>query len=298
MIEDYLINKQINAPRFGPCKTPVKQTSTIKHVFRPLYRKVKSLKYLSQRNRSVHLPDFFIIGTQKSGTSSLHHYLSLHPEVLCPDKKEIHFFDYYYDYGMNFYRSFFDATKSQLVGEATPEYIFHPYCAQRIKKDFPNSKAIVLLRDPVERAFSAWRMGKRQGWETLSFEDAINVESDRVLPDLMRLKENHNYYGYHWNHHSYLLRGFYSDQVENWLKYFDRDQLLILSAESFYKNTLIEYKKVCDFLGLPEWYPENFENMFVGFSSDLALSTRDALRRYYRPYNEKLFSLVGEEFDW
>jgi len=274
---------------------------TFREYCRPWYRKLLKGVYTLGYSQ-VKLPDFFVIGCQKCGTSSLHHYLAQHPSVWSPEKKELHFFDYYYDLGLPSYKKFFKNqprnVDNLLVGEATPEYIFHPYAAERIKQTQPAAKAIVLLRNPVERAFSAWRMGVQQGWETLSFEDAIAAEGERVLPDLYKMASDKHYYGYEWNHHSYLLRGHYAEQIDNWLLHFKREDLLIVSAERFFTNTKVEFKKVCDFLELDEWYPDEFQNMFVGINNKLSVKTRSRLLSYYQPYNEKLYSLINDDYEW
>jgi len=274
---------------------------TLRDKLRPYYRRAFKGVYDFQ-NPDVKLPDFLIVGCQKCGTSSLHHYLSNHPSVWSPGKKELHFFDYYDDLGLSYYKKFFKNQPSNigdlLVGEATPEYIFHPYAAERIKQALPKAKAVVLLRNPIERAFSAWRMGIRQGWETLSFEDAIASEAERIIPDLNKMAISDHYYGYEWNHHSYLLRGHYAEQIDNWLLHFKREDLLIVSAERFFTNTKVEFKKVCDFLELDEWYPDEFQNMFVGVSNDLDFKTKTMLERYYLPFNKQLFEFLGEEYDW
>jgi len=268
---------------------------------RPTHRKVTKGFY-SLKKLDVKLPDFLIIGCQKCGTSSLHHYLAQHPSVWSPEKKELHFFDYYYDFGLPAYKQYFKNQPSNmdslLVGEATPEYIFQPYAAERIKQTLPSTKAIVLLRNPIERAFSAWRMGVRQGWETLSFEAAVAAEAERILPELDKMSKDEYYYGYEWNHHSYLLRGHYNDQIENWLQHFKRKDLLVLSAERFFTNTKIEFKKVCDFLELDEWYPEEFQNMFVGVNNKLPEKIRNQLAAYYQPYNEQLYELLQDNYEW
>jgi len=268
---------------------------------RPLYRKI--LKGIASfNNRDVALPRFLIVGCQKCGTSSLHHYLAQHPSVWSPKKKELHFFDYYYDLGVPTYKKHFKEQPRDidnlLVGEATPEYIFHPYAAERIKYVLPNNKAIVLLRNPIERAFSAWRMGIQQGWETLSFEDAIAAETGRIVPDLHKMSLDEYYYGYDWNHYSYLLRGHYYDQIDNWLLHFNRENILVISAERFFTNTKSEFRKVCDFLELDEWYPEEFKNMFVGVNDELSTTTRHLLESYYQPSNKKLYELIQDDYEW
>ena len=267
---------------------------------RPIHRAIRKA-YYKARERDVKLPDFLVVGCQKCGTSSLHHYLANHPRVWSPEKKELHFFDYYYDLGVPFYKQFFTKQPGNIntlfVGEATPEYIFHPYAAARIKQTLPSVKAVVLLRNPIERAFSAWSMGVRQGWETLSFEDALSKERERLAEDLHKMQFDEHHYGFEWNHHSYLLRGHYAAQIENWLLSFNAENLLVLSAERFFSQTKGEFKKVCDFLGLDEWYPQEFKNMFVGANDKINPKTRAELQSYYEPYNQKLYELIKDDYE-
>lgn len=299
---NYLIGKQLNILDVQNADTKKLDAGySFREKLRPTYRKVRKCFY-GLNNNEVKLPNFLIIGCQKCGTSSLHHYLAKHPSVWSPEKKELHFFDYYYDYGVPFYKRFFrnqpDNIADLLVGEATPEYVFHPYSAERINKVLPNVKAIVLLRNPIERAFSAWGMGVRQGWENLTFEDAVAAEGERIKGDLYKMSIDKNFYGYEWNHHSYLLRGHYSHQIENWLLHFKRENLLVLSAERFFSNTKEEFKKVCDFLELDEWYPEEFKNMFVGINNELSIKTRKNLVAYFQPCNQELYKLTKDDYGW
>jgi len=268
---------------------------------RPIHRAIRRA-YYKTKEKDVKLPDFLVVGCQKCGTSSLHHYLASHPKVWSPEKKELHFFDYYHDLGLPFYKQYFsgqpDNVNGLLVGEATPEYIFHPYAAARIKKSLPDVKAIVLLRNPIERAFSAWSMGVRQGWEELSFENALLKERERLASDLHKMMLDEDHYGFEWNHHSYLLRGHYSSQIENWLLNFKPENLLVLSAERFFFQTKEEFKKVCDFLELDEWYPKEFKNMFVGTNNKINPKTRVELQAYYEPYNQKLYEMIKDDYEW
>lgn len=298
---NYLIEQQMKRLSITQGKV-IDRSISLRERVRPLYRNARKI-YFSLNDLDVKLPDFLIIGNQKCGTSSLHHYLSLHPKVWTPAKKELHYYDYDYDYGLPFYKSFFKKqpkdVNNLLVGEATPEYIFHPYAAERIKETLSsNVKAIVLLRSPVERAFSAWRMGVRQKWETLGFDEAIEAEGDRVVSDLTKLASDKNYYGYNWNHHTYLLRGHYYDQIQNWLLHFEQKNLLILSSERFFTDTKTEFKKVCDFLEINEWYPDKFQNMFVGIDGDLSRKTRERLNTYFKPYNQDLYDFISDDYGW
>ena len=109
-------------------------------------------------------PDFIIIGVQKGGTTSLFNYLSQHPQISLSRVKEVHYFDVGYQFGVEWYQQFFPLEKDRhgkLVGEASPYYIFHPLAAQRIKQDLPSIKIIILLRNPIVRAYSNFQMQLR-----------------------------------------------------------------------------------------------------------------------------------------
>ena len=114
-------------------------------------------------------PDFYIIGFAKCGTTSLFEYLISHPNIHPPKGKEIDFFDRLYSRGINWYKVGFPFTiqkfiekvffrKKFLTGEATPRYIEHPHAINRIKQTTPNAKFIILLRNPIDRAFSQHNM--------------------------------------------------------------------------------------------------------------------------------------------
>ena len=115
------------------------------------------------------MPDFLGIGTQKGGTTSLHQWLSHHPQVYLPECKEVHYFDLNYNESQNWYKRHFEnAKRSQKCGEITPFYLFHPSSAKRIKQTIPEIKLIVLLRDPVERVISHLRHAKKEVLKNLN----------------------------------------------------------------------------------------------------------------------------------
>ena len=130
------------------------------------------------------LPSFIIIGAQRCGTTSLYDYLSHHPQIIPSPVKELFYFDDYYTRPIEWYKSFFPTKKEQeklerdlvasvITGEASPSYFFHPYAAKRIKETLPQIKLILVLRDPIERAYSHYTHIKRVNREPLSFEEAI-----------------------------------------------------------------------------------------------------------------------------
>ena len=128
------------------------------------------------------LPDFLVIGAQKSGTTSFFHYIAQHPKIFDHKAKELHFFDLHYGRGAAWYRSQFpllaSVKKDSLVGEATPYYLCHPHAPKRIHGLVPDVKLIVLLRDPVDRAISHYFHEVKKGRETLSIDEAMMARTE------------------------------------------------------------------------------------------------------------------------
>ena len=146
------------------------------------------------------LPDFLIVGVAKSGTTSMYNYLIEHPtihpiniekEYRYPLKKEVRFFDRYYNLGTRWYKAHFPLKFSKFVqknlkknsfltGESTPAYFHNPLVPKRVKQLLPKVKLIFLLRNPIERAFSHYKHNKKLNFENLTFEEAIKIESKRL----------------------------------------------------------------------------------------------------------------------
>ncbi len=190
--------------------------------------------------------DFLICGAQKAGTSALASYLDEHPEICLADAKELHFFDnedlfqsVFLDYAM-YHCAFNPKPSHKLLGEATPIYMYWYTAPRRMWEYNPNLKLIVILRNPITRAYSHWNMQRSRGIEPLSFWEAIQREKERcreALPYQHRL-------------YSYVDRGFYSEQLRRLWFYFPRDQVLVLRAEELRKSPLGSLEKVCGFLGI------------------------------------------------
>src|SRR5438270_7515149 len=128
--------------------------------------------------------DFVIGGTQKGGTSALASFLRQHPQICMPEKKELHFFDDEENFrrrpSYRAYHAHFQPRQDQRrCGEATPIYMYWDPAPVRIWEYNPEMKWIVILRDPAERAFSAWRMEKARERESLAFDEAIDRETER-----------------------------------------------------------------------------------------------------------------------
>lgn len=200
--------------------------------------------------------DFLIAGAQKCGTTALWEFMRLHPAVGLPDCKEMHFFDNeaidwscppYEDLIREAYRP---NNNASALGDATPIYTYWPPCVGRIHSYNPNIKLVILLRDPVARAFSHWRKEVRRGMETLAFDRAIREGRKRIL-DGAEFPGVHRIY-------SYVERGFYSEQVQRVFKLFDRKQVLFATTSDLRTRHRETLDRVTHFLGIPpfECYPE------------------------------------------
>ncbi len=239
------------------------------------------------RNRLLHImgyltaswradPDFLIIGAQKGGTSSLFYYLKFHPSVKRPIKKEIHFFNFHYDKGLKWYRAFFPLkSDSFITGEASPDYMFHPEAAKRAHQLSNEMKIIALLRNPIDRAYSAYQMNRRMGLDKHeTFQDAINYELNaKVDHDHEYTYERHNFF--------YLERGKYAMLLDKWQKQFGKDQILVVQSESFFINTKKELFKIHQFLGLKPILPPTFRPMNVGKYSAMPNDLYKRLTQYF-----------------
>jgi len=254
------------------------------------------------------LPNFLIIGTAKAGTTSLYEYLIKHPCIIPAIGKEIYFFDKEYSKGTNWYKSFFPTTHQKpksnecnekfITGEATPRYLFHPHAPRRVKELLPNVKLIVLLRNPVDRAYSHYQMEVRHGNEKLSFEEAIEAEQSRVSDDMEKMEKDENFYSVKFYRCSYLTRGIYVDQLKRWLEYFPREQFLILESEDLYQNTSDVYNQVLQFLELPKFSLKEFKPYKKSNYSVITLQLRNKLNEFFKQHNERLEKLLERKFDW
>ena len=189
--------------------------------------------------------NFLCVGAQKSGTSSLHYILKQHPDVCLASNKETHFFDEHENYvkGLDWYYStFFDHyTGQKICGECTPEYMYFEEVPEMLFKAFgADIKLVFLLRNPVTRAFSHYMMSKKRLYETHSFEEAIQLEEERIKKDY-----------FHKSHFSYLTRGYYTEQIKRYLKYFPKENMMFIRfEEDFVKNREKTINELCEFLGV------------------------------------------------
>jgi len=202
-------------------------------------------------------PNFLIGGAQKCGTTSLSEYVKQHPNICMSKKKEIQFFcwDVLYEKGIQWYLDHFDHCKNyNVVGEASPDYIYFPKIPKRIFEFIPNVKIIFVLRNPVDRAYSHYWHQVRQGWESLSFEKAIKKEKNRISKSFI-----HRY------RYSYLDRGKYDIQLKKYLDFFSPEQILVIRTNELWKKRLETISKVFKFLEVDTgFHPADIKKKNVG----------------------------------
>ena len=242
-------------------------------------------------------PDFILIGTQKSGTTSLISVMKQHPEIHVPtvnwngvDMNEIHFFSSwrYSNLGAKWYRSLFYHPSKKISGEKTPEYLSRLGCHEKMHSVVPNAKLLITLRNPVERAWSALRHLRREGsgWGNPLLKQGDAREAhDRLVTSLIE--------------DEVVTRGCYWKEIENLLKYYPKEQLLILIHEETLKNPTEARRKIFSFLGVEDLDKISFPHSNKGEKSQEERSPESiqALYDYYQPHNEALFNFIGKKIE-
>jgi hypothetical protein len=256
------------------------------------------------------LPDFVILGAQKAGTTSLYSYLCRHPRIAAATRKEVHFYDLNFSRGLDWYRGHFPrrlpgwieaaaGRRPFVTGEASPYYLFHPHVPARAAELPPSAKFIVLLRDPVQRTYSHYQFIVRLGAETLSFDEALAAESDRLRDEIPRLLADDRYFSFNHQYYSYVARSLYAEQIERWFNHIDRRRFLFLKSEDLFDRPARVLAQTASFLGLG---PFDFGAAFpVENGNSYAALDRRIERRlaaFFEPHNRRLYALLGRDFGW
>ena len=257
-------------------------------------------------------PDFVILGGQRCGTSSLYKNLGQHPEIAPSLRKEVEYFTIDYDQGSGWYRAHFPLKlrravagmrgKKLLTFEATPDYIFDPRAPERIKRDLPDAKLIVLLREPVSRAYSHYHHMSRLGLEDLPFDRAIDAEESRLEGELDEMQRDPYARVLPFRRHSYATRGLYADQLQRWFDLFPRDQILILMFDDLIADPEGTLHRIADFVGAERWAPAEFRNYSYtakpASNPDIPAETARQLAEYFAEPNRRLNDLLGIDLGW
>ena len=252
-------------------------------------------------------PEFFIIGVQKGGTTSLSKYMEQHHQVIPAQRKDVFYFnnEQHYLKGENWYKAHF-ALKAYkqlydikhrtnaITYDSTPNYFDVPEAAKRIFDFNPNAKVILLLRNPIDRAWSNYQMAKRFGFETLSFEEALAAEDERL--ELAKTIHQHNYI---YQRLTYKKRGIYINSLKTWTNTFPKEKLLILNSELLFNDTKNTFNQIVNFLELEPNNNIDFKPVNQGnYTEQMAPATREKLHEFYKPYNQQLFDFLKVDYGW
>ena len=253
------------------------------------------------------LPDFIIIGTVRSGTTSLYYNICQHECVLTAAYDELGFFDSNYHLGLNWYRSMFPTKYEKqkviqkfgkfLTYDVTPWYVRRPWTANRIKSLLPSVKIIVVLRNPVDRTYSHYHLTRREKGLTKSFEEIIDEDIQKINNYDDDLKNSEEYYA-ELVQNSHIARGFYLEQLEIWLTIFDKKNILIISSEDLAENTQKTMNSIFNFLDLENQIIPNLQKINVGKYPKMKEETRKTLENYFFDHNKNLFKKIEKYFNW
>ncbi|MGH3315031.1 MAG: sulfotransferase domain-containing protein [Nocardioidaceae bacterium] len=261
-------------------------------------------------SRARMTPDFLIVGAQRCGTTSLYRTLVEHPSVLpAVLHKGVHYFDTAYTRSPRWYRGHFplQATARRtstrtgsrtITGEASPYYMFHPAVPARIANDLPDVKLIALLRDPVERAYSAHTHELARGFDTLPFEEALEAEEDRLAGEEIRLLADPGFVSHAHQHQAYVDRGRYVEQLDRMASLVGRDRLLVLDADDFFADPYTGLADVQRFLDLPQWQPARVEKRNARPRAPMPAALRSRLEADLEPWDELLAAWWGRTPSW
>jgi hypothetical protein len=261
------------------------------------------------RTASLRLPPvFLVIGAQRCGSTSLFRALTAHPQTVPPAfRKGVNYFDLNYYRGPQWYRGHFPVAGAArrrrarygepAAFEASGYYLYHPFALERAARDLPEVKLVAILRDPVERAFSAYKHEYARGFEHEDFETALALEDERLDGEIDRMREDPTYESFSHRHHSYRRRGLYVEQLERVLQFFPRTQLHVIYSEEFFAQPPAQYQHLLAFLGLQPFEP-SFGRYNTRPSAPMPVATRRRLEDYYLPYNERLAKLLERPLRW
>jgi hypothetical protein len=227
-------------------------------------------------------PNFFLVGAAKAGTTSIYAYLSRHPEVFFPTVKEPHFFTQVHPAPAQkflieavtkrsaYLRLYAHAAGHLVIGDASPSYLWHPKAPERIRREVRQAKIAIILRDPVERAYSHYLMDYREGAQNRPFYEAL-------LDDMNRPDKG---WGISYLYHEL---GLYAEQVQRYLESFKPEQVKVLMFDNFRREPQAVLREIADFLCLD---PNPLAN----------IDTSRKYNSYAAPRNQYLRRMAGAKF--
>ena len=249
------------------------------------------------KRRKVDRIDFIVPGAQKSGTTALHYFLKGHPQIVLPDRQEMHFFDDEESFSKSpidydlLHRHFPPRIRStSIVGEVTPSYLYWGPAMERIHAYHPRIKLVILLRNPIDRAFAHWNMQRFKGREPLDFLDALKDEPRRISQPLTL--ESRRF--------AYIDRGFYSNQLDRVFRFFPREQVKIVKFEDFRDRKQETLGSIFEFLGVKRLrHVRDKDRNVVPYERGMTTDERKYLLDVFAAEVAKLEQMLGWDLaDW
>ena len=248
------------------------------------------------------LPDFLVIGGKRCGTTTLFEFLRQHQMIAEPVIDHMGFFDDNYSIGINYYKSFFpiktEETAKKLDYDVTTSYLTSPFVAERVAKEIPNVKIIVLLRNPTSRAWSDYNASQTKDASEEEFQTYIDDELQKLEASDFEEKVSKNDYNMSEPFSNFIKKGLYAVYLKKWLKLFPRKNFLFISTESFSNDENKVFKQIFDFLGLSNFEIHKLQRMSKGNYEKLNPKIKNKLDLFFAPHNDELFKLINEKYDW
>ncbi len=276
---------------------------------RPVMRRsLRRIGGATQRWRA--LPSFVVVGGQRCGTTTIFQTLSDHPQVLRPVvDKGTDYYTLHFSRGLDWYRAQMplratvrarSARRGRAqVFEACTYYMFHPFAIERMAHDLPDAKLVVMLRDPVERAFSAYKHEFARGFESEDdFYTALQLEPNRLAGEVDKMRRDVDYQSFSHRHHAYCSRGQFAEQLSRIYRHYPREQVHVMQSESFFADPAGEFGRLTSFLELQPWRPPAFEQHNARPSTSMPRQARQFLIEHFREHNDALAELIGQRPAW
>ena len=277
-------------------------------------RRVALEGFLTVRKRQSDrpAPDFVIVGAQRCGTTSLFRALAKHPAMMTNviNAKGIHYFDTSYHKSADWYKAHFptraerEAHSAQvgqkaIAGEASPYYMFHPAGAERMAKAIPDTKLIVLLRNPVKRAISHHLHMVWEGHESVkNIDEALNLEATRLEGIEEKLLADPKLISRAHQHFSYIARGHYAAQIEKLFEHFNRENVLVMTTEQLISDSQASLDAIQTFIGFETDPSIQLEKRNASSKFEPNPETVERLTQEYAESNKRLANLLDVEIPW
>jgi len=260
------------------------------------------------------LPECTVIGSGKSGTTALYHYLGQHPCIRKSAYDELGFYNDNFHLGINWYKSLFPTTITRkkivqeygkfLTYDVTPQYLRDPSNATKMFDYFPKMKLIAILRNPIDKTYSAYIARRNANAlplinnEPETFDHFVDQEIKFISEyehNSGKLDEN---YFKNIVPQTIVARGFYAQFLKKWFQTFEKNQFLIIPSYDLANNTLETLAKIFKFLDLPQYDIPDTSKQNIQLYEPMKTETRIKLINFYKKYNNELYNLLNRNFDW